>query len=62
MALTLTTAKPSQGMQLEFHCCTYCDWFGALVDAAQDGSVAQQGALCPDCFSHVEPVTSELGA
>jgi len=39
----------------DFYRCIHCEWLGALDEAGQDGSIAQQGELCPECFSHIEP-------
>ena len=38
-----------------FYRCTHCEWLGPLDEAARDGSIADQGELCPECFSHIEP-------
>lgn len=50
----LATAQ-AEGAAQPFYCCTHCDWIGTLDEAASDGSIANQGDLCPDCFSHIEP-------
>lgn len=53
--ITAIDRKPAEGMTFEpFYRCTFCDWLGFLADAGRDGSVAQQGELCPECFSHIE--------
>ncbi len=36
--------------------CTRCEWTGAYQEAEQDQSVARQGALCPRCWSMLEPL------
>ncbi|MEZ2296468.1 hypothetical protein [Variovorax sp. RCC_210] len=42
--------------------CNMCDWSGWSDECEQDGSVAKQGDLCPECFSTVaEASDSEMG-
>lgn len=39
-----------------WYSCTNCIWLGTLDDASEDGSIADEGKLCPECFSYIEPL------
>jgi transcription initiation factor IIE alpha subunit len=45
-----------RSMSTTYYCCTHCDWSGSLEEAEDDYSLGHADALCPECFSHIEPM------
>lgn len=43
----------------DLYTCPHCEWIGTLDEAQDDASCARQGALCPECYSHIEPIEND---
>lgn len=50
-SLPAPAAGQGEGIYLS---CTHCDWSGFIHELEADCSVADQGGLCPVCFSLCE--------
>jgi hypothetical protein len=46
--------RASSELGVHWCSCTFCDWSGWSDECLPDGSVAQQGACCPECYGFVE--------